>query len=298
MTAPTADPRPDRRLPMLSRRQVVAAGLAALPALVAARAITALPAVVAAAAEPAPVGPAAVEEPIVAVYDATAHRWGFVVDCRACIGCGLCVEACRAENSVPERHGATRTWIERRTLTSDGDLLVESPEAGAHGFPIEVETGAAAGAAMTVADGMSAFVPRLCFQCDNSPCVSVCPVSANHKTADGVVLVDQDRCIGCGYCVVACPYGARYIVPSGSSAPTGNAGVADKCTFCYHRITKGRQPACVEICPTRARNFGDLNDPTSTVSVLLRDEETVAMKESLGTQPRLRYIGLPASEQV
>ena len=86
----------------------------------------------------------------------------------------------------------------------------------------------------------------------------VCPVSANHKTDDGIVLVDQDRCIGCGYCVVACPYGARYIVPSGGEAPTGNVGVADKCTFCYHRITKGKQPACVE--------SPDARPPTSATS--------------------------------
>ena len=145
---------------------------------------------------------------------------------------------------------------------------------------------------MTVADGVSAFVPRLCFQCDNSPCVSVCPVSANHKTADGVVLVDQDRCIGCGYCVVACPYGARYIVPSGSSAPTGNAGVADKCTFCYHRITKGRQPACVEICPTRARNFGDLNDPESAIAKRIREVKTTQVRADLKLDLGVRYEGI------
>ena len=140
----------------------------------------------------------------------------------------------------------------------------------------------------------SFFVPRLCMQCDNAPCVSVCPVGATYKTPDGVVLVDQDRCIGCGYCVVACPYGARYLVPSGPDLPNGNAGVADKCTWCYQRLAKGQLPACVEECPTQARLFGDLNDPDSPVSVVLRTKRTEVMKPELGTRPRVFYVGLQA----
>ncbi len=108
-------------------------------------------------------------------------------------------------------------------------------------------------------------------QCENSPCTAVCPVGATYRTADGVVLIDEERCIGCGYCVVACPYGARYIVPADGETPRGVAGVADKCTFCYHRITVGQSPACVVACPVGARMFGDLNDPDSEVSVTLSD---------------------------
>ncbi len=136
------------------------------------------------------------------------------------------------------------------------------------------------------------FVPRLCMQCDNPPCVAVCPVQATFRTEDGVVLVDQDRCVGCGYCVVACPYGARYLVPGGGLTPRGSSGVADKCTWCYHRITRGLMPACVEVCPVEARVFGDRNDPASRVSLLLREQPTEVIRPDLGTQPQVYYIGL------
>jgi tetrathionate reductase subunit B len=129
-------------------------------------------------------------------------------------------------------------------------------------------------------------------QCENPPCVNVCPVSATYRNVDGVILVDEQRCIGCGYCMVACPYGARYIVPNGSQAPKGVAGVVDKCTFCYHRITKGLQPACVEVCPVGARVFGDLNDPASPVNAILQSQRTEVMKPTLGTRPRVHYVGM------
>ncbi len=129
-------------------------------------------------------------------------------------------------------------------------------------------------------------------QCENPPCTWVCPVSATYRTADGVILVDEQRCIGCGYCVVACPYGARYIVPAGDTTPKGVAGVADKCTFCYHRITRGQLPACAEVCPVNARNFGDRKDPKSAVSVAIDQKRVRAMKPALGTRPRVFYTGL------
>jgi len=268
----------------LSRRELLAAGVLAVPCLAGAQTL---------------IGRALASEPTKAAgteaetaYDPKAHEWGFVVDTRNCIGCGLCVEACKDENHVPRDPELNRTWVERHTQLPDGTLLVEAPEAGGAGFPVDPVTLAP----MAGPKGDSAFVPRLCMQCDNPPCVSICPVSATYKTPDGVVLVDQERCIGCGYCVVSCPYGARYIVPSGGDSPTGNAGVADKCTFCYHRITKGAQPACVQVCPTRARNFGDMNDPLSPVSILIRDEQTVTLRPEVGTKPRVRYIGLPSQE--
>ena len=225
-------------------------------------------------------------DPIVANYDAAAHRWGFVVDTAACIGCGKCVVACKTENGVPFDEEHTRTWIERRTLTSSGAVIAQAPDAGIAGFadaPLPV-------AASEIVD--SKFVARLCMQCELSPCTTVCPVGATYRTADGVILVDEARCIGCGYCVVACPYGARYLVPAGARTPTGVVGVADKCTFCYHRVTRGQQPACVEVCPVGARKFGDLNDATSEVSVILRDQATRVLRPELGTKPRVHYLGL------
>ncbi|HEY6057543.1 MAG TPA: 4Fe-4S dicluster domain-containing protein [Candidatus Limnocylindrales bacterium] len=267
--------------PAVSRRQFLKLGAAALPCLAGSSLLFDW-------MTRATDSPSAPIDPIVARYDPTAHRWGFVVDARACIGCGQCVVACKQENGVPLDGEHTRTWVERRSIAADGTVFVESPEAGVNGFPPE------SGALATEAPAIETtqFVARLCMQCENSPCTAVCPVGATYRTSDGVILVDEQRCIGCGYCVVACPYGARYLVPSGTRTPTGVSGVADKCTFCYHRITRGRQPACVEICPVDARLFGDLNDPDSDVSRVLREKPTRVMKPELGTKPRVHYVGL------
>ena len=128
-------------------------------------------------------------------------------------------------------------------------------------------------------------------QCAESPCTEVCPVAATYHTDDGVVLVDADRCIGCGYCVVSCPYGARYLTPAGGRSPSGVAGVADKCTWCYHRITAGRVPACVEVCPVGARAFGDRSDPASPIHAVLAGKETSLLHPEFGTVPVVLYIG-------
>ncbi len=218
-------------------------------------------------------------------YDWTQHSWAFAVDTTKCIGCGRCVEACKLENNVPRSPEYNRTWVERHTVTDDRKLIIDSPEGGIEGFPTDPPVNGSKVA-------KSYFVPRLCNQCENPPCVSVCPVSATYKTRDGVILVDQERCIGCGYCVVACPYGARYLVPRGGSTPTGNAGVADKCTWCYHRITRGMMPACVEVCPVQARIFGDTKDPDSPVSKVLAKERVQVLKPELGTKPKVYYLGL------
>jgi len=233
-------------------------------------------------------GVAANAEPIVARYDPAVHRWGFVVDTNTCIGCGLCGVACKAENHVPKDPEYARTWVERHTTTSDGTVHVDSPDGGIDGYEPGAPPATLAGSSVTDVR----FVARLCMQCENSPCTGVCPVGATYRTPDGIILVDEERCIGCGYCVVACPYGARYIVPAGGDMPRGVAGVADKCTFCYHRITTGRRPACVEACPVGARTFGDLNDPASPVSVALREKPTKTLKSDLGTKPRVFYVGL------
>jgi Fe-S-cluster-containing dehydrogenase component len=226
-------------------------------------------------------------EPIVASYDATAHRWAFVVDTNTCIGCGLCVVACKAENHVPRDPEYSRTWVERHA-TADGIVHVDAPDGGIDGYEPGVGPPGVELAAVTD----MRFVPRLCMQCENPPCVGVCPVGATYQTPDGVVLVDEERCIGCGYCVIACPYGARYIVPAGEDSPRGVSGVADKCTFCYHRITVGLRPACVDACPVGARQFGDLDDPESPVTVVIAEQPTTVLKPDLGTRPRVHYIGL------
>ncbi len=190
-----------------------------------------------------------------------------------CIGCRRCLNACKQENGVPEDPELYRTWLEKYErvgtdklnveFISRTDLYSEPDEETAHkGF----------------------FVPKLCNQCANPPCVSICPVNATFKTPDGVILVDKDRCIGCKYCVVACPYGARYLHPE--------TLVVDKCNFCYHRITQGMLPACVQACPTGARAFGDLKNPDDPVTQQVRYEAFQVIKPNLGTRPMVYYKGL------
>jgi Fe-S-cluster-containing dehydrogenase component len=222
-----------------------------------------------------------------AAYDPSAHQWAFVMDTTTCIGCGRCVDACKQENHVPTDPKLNRTWVELHVQADEWSVSVSSPAGAEPGTLID---GAAPAVAGPVRNAY--FVPRLCMQCENPPCTWVCPVSATYRTEDGVILVDEKRCIGCGYCVIACPYGARYMVPAGDTTPKGVSGIADKCTFCYHRITRGMLPACAEVCPVNARVFGDLNDPTSAVSVALDQKRVRAMKPALGTRPRVYYTGL------
>jgi len=206
-------------------------------------------------------------------YDWTKHRWVFLVDATKCIGCGSCARACRRENDVPA--GMYRTWIERYEVASDGETYIESPEGGEHGFS-PLQSGRAAGKAF--------FVPKLCNHCAETPCTQVCPVGASYSTKDGVVLVDGERCIGCGYCVQACPFGSRFIDPR-----THTAG---KCTWCYHRITKGMLPACVEVCPVQARRFGDRKNPDDPINEILAKERLFVLQPELLTKPQCYYKGI------
>lgn len=208
-------------------------------------------------------------------YDWSRHYWGFAVDTTRCIGCNACVRACRAENKVPE--GNHRTWVERYEITADGKVHVDVAENA--GMTFDADAGAGKDAPVK-----AFFVPKLCNHCEKSVCTQVCPVGASYSTEDGVVLVDQERCIGCGYCVQACPYGSRFI--------NRVTHTADKCTLCYHRITKGLLPACVEACPAGARIFGDMNDPRSDISRLLRTRRHALLKPELGTHPKCYYVGL------
>lgn len=132
------------------------------------------------------------------------------------------------------------------------------------------------------------FRPEACNHCENAPCVKACPTGASYQTPDGIVLVDVGKCIACGACVAACPYDARYLHPS---------GYADKCTFCNHRIAAGREPACVETCPTAARLFGDLDDPKSAVAQALAVQPAQArLRPGLGTQPKVIYLNPPVGK--
>jgi len=201
--------------------------------------------------------------------------WGMAIAVDNCIGCGKCVEACKTENDVPRQPYFFRTWVERYMIHRSGETKVESPNGGMDGFPPIKKSG----------DMMrSFFVPKMCNHCENSPCEQVCPVGASFRTQDGVVLIDRKYCIGCRYCIQACPYGCRYFHPK--------LHVADKCTLCYHRITRGLKPACVEACPNGARIFGDLSNPESPVSKFIENNTVQVLKPAMGTRPKLVYRGL------
>jgi tetrathionate reductase subunit B len=205
----------------------------------------------------------------------SAHYWRFVVDIRKCIGCGSCVRACKAENDVPLQPEYNRTWVERYVVDAQEKVYVDSPNAGYDGFKAEY---------MNTKYRTTFFVPKLCNHCDKPPCVPVCPVGATYQNSEGVILINRNACIGCRYCVQACPYGARFFHPT--------LKVVDKCTWCYHRITKGELPACVETCPTGARMFGDIRDPNSSVSKAIKDEAVGILKPELGNENKVYYLGL------
>jgi Fe-S-cluster-containing dehydrogenase component len=206
-------------------------------------------------------------------YDPHKHRYAYLVDIDKCIGCGSCVRACERENKVPPNY--FRTWVERYSVSSTGVVEVDSPNGARDGFSPIVT-----GTEIT----KSFFVPKLCNHCTNTPCVQLCPVGASYRSPDGLILVDDQRCIGCGYCVQACPYGSRFIHPV--------THVASKCTFCYHRITKGLKPACVGACPTGARKFGDLKDPRDEVAQAIATQPVRVLKHELRTEPNCYYLGL------
>ncbi|TWA91866.1 tetrathionate reductase beta subunit [Azospirillum brasilense] len=180
-----------------------------------------------------------------------AHRWAMVVDMGKCVGCQACTVACIMENDVPEN--SFRTIVSTYEVTEQG-------KAGSY------------------------MLPRLCNHCEKPPCIPVCPTGATFQRRDGIVVVDNTVCVGCAYCVQACPYDARFI--------NHETQTADKCTFCVHRVEAGLLPACVETCVGGARVFGDLNDPDSAVSTLVREGNPKVLKPEQGTQPRVFYLGL------
>lgn len=202
-------------------------------------------------------------------------KWGMVVDLNKCRqGCDACVKACRKENNITI-HGDPRYDVHLiRKVTVKRTFPVESPEKP---------------------------MPLLCNQCDNPPCVLVCPVKATHKRPDGIVIVDHHRCIGCRYCVTGCPYNARHFNfkenhdwPN-KELPRSSHGVPQSCTFCVHRLDAGKLPACIEACAKAgagALTIGNLNDPDSEVSQLISSNSVKGLREDLGTKPKVYYIGL------
>jgi Fe-S-cluster-containing dehydrogenase component len=224
--------------------------------------------------------PAAASEP----GPSGGHKWVMVIDQAKCTGCGYCTLACRAHNDV----SPDISW---NVVTKTGQV-----------------------------DNQDVYLARPCMHCAHAPCVDVCPVHASISRPDGIVMMDYDRCIGCRYCEVACPYGARSFnwkefdgpnpaVPEWGQPEIARRprGVVEKCSFCFQRIDRGlalgltpgldqdATPACVVVCPVGARQFGDISDPDSNVSKLLRNRASYRLREELGTSPHVFY--LPATEE-
>jgi Fe-S-cluster-containing dehydrogenase component len=211
----------------------------------------------------------------------SSEHWGaMAIDIDRCIGCGGCVRACKTENDVSLEPFYFRTWVERyRVSVADEEHpRVDSPNGGYDGFPAAIRS-----------DGgtKSFFVPKLCNHCAHSPCVQVCPVGATFESDDGVVLVDETYCLGCRYCVQACPYGCRYIDPE--------THTVDKCSLCYHRIGRGLTTACCEVCPTGARTLGDLKDPDDPIHEFLRTNMVHVLKPQMATGAKVYYADLDGS---
>ncbi len=212
-----------------------------------------------------------------------ATRWAMVIDpwkCEKAEGCTDCIAACDRAHNMPQlsdrAHEVKWIWREPfdRAFPEQGSRY--AGEAFRH-TPVLV----------------------FCNHCDNPPCVRVCPTQATWKRADGIVMMDWHRCIGCRYCVAACPYGSRsfnWVDPRPSikemnpDFPTRTKGVVEKCNFCEERLAKGEQPACVQACKEKALTFGNLNDPTSAVRGLLRSRYTIRRRPELGTQPEIYYL--------
>jgi molybdopterin-containing oxidoreductase family iron-sulfur binding subunit len=199
-----------------------------------------------------------------------------VIDLKRCYGCYACVMACKVKNHTPPGVFWSRL--------------------------LKGETGA-------YPNTVRQSLPVLCMQCEEPSCLEVCPTGATVQRPDGVVVVEKEECMGCKYCMMACPYGARYSVESWESYfPEGLAlspyeqfakkywedrsgiGVATKCDFCLDRLAEGREPACVESCPAKARTFGDLDDLGSEASLLIRRHRGTVLNAELGNRPKVYYL--------
>jgi len=179
-----------------------------------------------------------------------SKRYTMVVEVKKCFNCKGCVVACRAENNVPLP--GSRNWIEASGVRGSYPHLGQT------------------------------FEPAACNHCEEPPCERVCPTGATYRTPEGIVMVKDRKCVGCKYCMLACPYDARSV--------NHRDRVIEKCTFCIHRLGEGRIPACVETCMGGARHFGDLNDPDSEVSRLLAKCDSYVKKKEAGTRPAFYYV--------
>ena len=179
-------------------------------------------------------------------------RYAIVFDTKKCLNCKACTVACKIENGVPVGDDNYRIWVTELPLQGTYPRLHQE------------------------------FQPSQCQHCENAPCQKVCPTKATHTTPEGAVLVDYKKCILCKACMTACPYDARFV--------SEHHGSVEKCSLCMHRLEEGREPACVETCPVRVREFGDLNDPDSEVSRLLASRPYSRLKSEKNTRPRLFYL--------
>ncbi|GAB2864254.1 sulfate reduction electron transfer complex DsrMKJOP subunit DsrO [Nocardioides pacificus] len=206
---------------------------------------------------------------------ARPRRWGMVIDLNRCIGCQTCSVACKIKNNLPEG-----TWW-NRVLTVEGD---EIDQVGG-----------------TVEHPTLSFLPMACQHCEEPACLPVCPTGATYKREDGIVAIHTEDCIGCRSCIQACPYGVRVFNEKPAKRPTDHAlgssavtsgvrGTVEKCDFCMDRIDAGGLPMCIETCPARARFVGDLNDPDSEVSRLIREQGAQQLQPEMGTNPSVYYI--------
>ncbi|TNC95706.1 MAG: 4Fe-4S ferredoxin iron-sulfur binding domain protein [Gallionellaceae bacterium] len=194
-------------------------------------------------------------------------RWGMLIDTAACVpGCNDCVTACNKENGLSGGTAATDSqWIRK----------------------IEIKD---------ISSGREVSLPMMCQHCESPPCVDVCPTGASFKRVDGIVLVDKHRCIGCRYCMMACPYKARSFVheplqDQNPDVPRGK-GTVESCTLCVHRIDQGGQPACAEACANKVILFGDLNDPESAIAKKVKSVVSTQIRADLKLNPGVRYQGL------
>lgn len=205
-------------------------------------------------------------------------RWGMAVDLRSCAGCQTCTIACKLDNGTAPRV----LWRSVR----------------------DIEVG-------KYPDVRRFFLPVQCMHCANPPCMDVCPTTATKKRSDGIVYIDYEKCIGCGYCILACPFDARWLVKKGTSYfPTGDnfggrkalLGVCTKCDFCFDRIDRGSgdglrvgidpdaTPVCVNSCPAKAITIGDLDDPESEVSRVIRERKAFQLRPEMKTDPSVYYV--------
>jgi len=213
-------------------------------------------------------------------------RFGYAINLSLCNGNGKCVEACHQENN--HDRATNQSYIRVFEMPKG----TTNPEHGNTTYEHDVP------------QDDKYYLPVQCFQCDNPPCVDVCPVEATWQEKDGIVVVDYNWCIGCRYCEAACPYHARRFnwkqpeIPAEEVNPDQGylsnrirpTGVVEKCHFCMHRTREGRMPACLEACPTGARIFGNLLDPDSDIRWVLANKRCFVLKEELGTQPTLFYF--------